>query len=91
MVYDEVNKVIKTKADGQDARNQKTTNQSFKPCVVLYDIIYYNGAGLMTAPLEERRKMLDKVVKEMVGVIYLSQLKLRSTNEQVRLVSVLKF
>lgn len=82
MVYDELNKLIITKADGQDARNLKP-NYPLKPCVILYDILYYNGAGLISTPLEERRRLLERVVKETVGVTYLSQLKIRSTNEQV--------
>ena len=35
----------------------------------LFDIIYYNGENLFAKPLEERRKLLEKIVKQEKGKI----------------------
>ncbi len=47
----------------------------------LFDIIYYNGENLFSKTLEERRKLLEKIVKQEKGKIILTK-KLITDNEK---------
>lgn len=47
----------------------------------LFDVIYYNGENLFSKSLEERRKLLEKIVKQEKGKIILTK-KLVTDNEK---------
>ena len=48
-----------------------------------YDIVLYDGESLTMTPFSERRKILQQVIKEKVGYIYVSKQSLCTTNQEV--------
>jgi len=57
------------------------TSKEFPVEVNIFDILYYDGTNLMNWPLNERRLMLEKIVKEKKGKVVLTT-KLVSDNEK---------
>lgn len=83
-MFDVLNKMFITKAQGVDARNLKDRNDSrLLPCFVAYDVVYHNDRSLTMVPFSERREVLQKIVKEKPGYLYLSKQSICSTHAEV--------
>ena len=44
------------------------------PCLFVFDIMHYNGENLMSKPIKERRKLLEKNMKEVGNYVKFSEL-----------------
>ena len=84
IVFDLLNNVLITKAQGQDARNLKHRDDPrFLPCFVAYDVVYHDDKSLTMSPFSDRRKVLEQIVKEKTGYLYLSKQSICSTHAEV--------
>ena len=84
IVFDLLNNILITKAQGLDARNLKDNEDPrFLPCFVAYDVVYHNDVSLTMTPFSERRVILEKIVKEKKGYLYLSKHSTCSTQAEV--------
>ena len=60
--------VVMTKAQHDSIRKLRDDHPTLQQCLVVYDIVYYNGEVLTMKPLNERREILKKVIpKEIPG------------------------
>ncbi len=52
--------------------------------VNVFDILYYNGENVLSKSLEERRKIIERIIKEKEGSIVLSKKLVTSSEEDAR-------
>jgi DNA ligase-1 len=52
--------------------------------VRLFDIIYYDGKSLLNSPFKERRKILESIVKQVLGKISLAENIVTSSDEEAQ-------
>ena len=84
IVFDLLNNELITKAQGQDARNLKDKDDPrFLPCFVAYDVVYHNDTSLTMSPFSDRRDILEKIIKQKTGYLYLSKQSICSTHTEV--------
>ena len=82
IVYDTINKMLFTKAQGIDARNLKEDSRNFLPCFVAFDIVYLNDTTLTGVAFSERRRHLESVIQEREGYLQVSrQIKCETKSE----------
>ena len=55
-----------------------------RPCLVLFDILYFNGRSLLNSPLDERRKLLESNFVRIPHQIHLSELHRIDSEESLR-------
>ena len=60
--------VVVTKAQHDNIRKLRDDHPTLQQCLVVYDVVYYNGEVLTMKPLNERLKILKKIIpKEIPG------------------------
>ena len=60
--------VVVTKAQHDNIRKLRDDHPTLQQCLVVYDVVYYNGDVLTMKPLNERLKILKKIIpKEIPG------------------------
>ena len=52
--------------------------------VNVFDILYYNGKSLLKTPFEERRSIIESIIKEEKGKIVLARKKITSDEEEAK-------
>lgn len=50
-----------------------TSNSSFQPCFVVFDVLFLNGETLTSKPLRHRRQILQKVLRPKPGILAISE------------------
>ncbi len=53
------------------------------PCLFVFDCIYYNGESLMNKPIKERRRLLEKHMKEVGNHVKFSEMELITKKSQL--------
>ena len=68
------NKTGKPLPFGTLGKHKGTGFKDAVPCLFVFDIMYYNGENWMNKPIKERRKLLEKHMKEVGNSVKFSEL-----------------
>ncbi|XP_017138279.1 DNA ligase 4 [Drosophila miranda] len=70
MVWDTNQKRYREKGENTDVKNLKP-DRSWRPCFVVYDLLYFNGQSLLDLTYIQRSYKLQKLIGEQQGVLQL--------------------
>ncbi|XP_076463012.1 LOW QUALITY PROTEIN: DNA ligase 4-like [Babylonia areolata] len=80
--YHAASKTFGTKGEQFDIKSRDVAEaKGYQPCVVVFDVLLYNGRVLTNLPLRERLTYLDKVVIPVEGRIQISRHREARTNQ----------
>lgn len=69
MVWNKDEFCYHVKAENTDVKSLKESDATRRPCFVAYDILYLNGACLITKPYAERMRLLRSIIIDKPGVL----------------------
>jgi DNA ligase 3 len=64
--------------------HKKNSFKDATVCLFIFDCLLFNGKSLMNEPIEERRRILEKNIKEIPGRVMLSEKKFIKSPEPLR-------
>ncbi|XP_018798051.1 PREDICTED: DNA ligase 4 [Bactrocera latifrons] len=69
MVYDMQRKCYRDKGENTDVKHLNN-RQNWRPCFVIYDVLYYNGSSLLEMPYVQRcQRVVELISKEEPGIL----------------------
>ncbi|KAL8610583.1 hypothetical protein ACOMHN_006302 [Nucella lapillus] len=81
--YHAASKTFGTKGEQFDIKSRDVVEaKGYQPCLMVFDVLLYNGRVLSNLPLRERLTYLEKVVIPVVGRIQISEHKEARTNQE---------
>lgn len=69
MVWNKEGKYYHTKGENFDVKTLQSSDPERWPCYVVFDILYYNGTGILEKPLAERMSLMRSLITDQVGVL----------------------
>lgn len=68
---------------GSLGTHKRKGNVNWQPCLVVFDVLLYNGEEVVDKPFKERRKLLEKMIQPVKHKVMLSVLKEIQTQEEL--------
>ena len=68
---------------GSLGTHKRKGNANWQTCLVVFDVLLYNGEEVVDKPFIERRKLLEKMIQPVKHKVMLSELKEIETQEEL--------